>query len=630
MNESEPGTTARRFAARTVGALPILVALGTFVALLPALASFGPTWDMCIGEIAHGELYLSWMLTGDARFLDFSDAGSRPIHHAPHPDFERGLYLWFETNPFMGLWSALSCRALWTGLGVLPAMAAHLLPSLVLSCFLLFVSTRFLIARAGIAAAIGAVAATLLAPRFLYDALANPKDGPEACLYALAMFAVCFALERGSTRRWIVAGIAIACALAQKPNALFLPFHSLAWFAVLVVLRRARGQDPPKLPLRGVIASAIAFAATYLAFSPMLWTDTVARLVEHFGFFARAGTADAVDDFPAWRAVLVTTPEIVLALAAIGAFTRLASLETRLFLVLGAAFPVLRASFVGGVNFDGVRHFLEFHPFLAALSGLGFSALLDVGRRVAATNTTTRLTYSAAVSLALLFPLAGATASTWPYGLVYFNSLAGGFGGIQRDGHREASDYWAASYWEGLDWIESHARPGSIVIAPIAPHVARSIAPLRLGRNARLTDGEPPVPGGEIYVIQITRRILDSPVADHVAATETPCHEIRRDGGVLSRIYRLDDPARAARALELLRVQTRSEAAFRRARAWLLERPEMIERLRERVTAEPHRTAEILAESIPDEVRADILEFLKRVPLDRLDAAGPSPDPAPR
>lgn len=601
---------------RVARVVPWLFAIAAFLAALPTLAQFGPTWDVCIGELAHGELYLNWIVSGDERFLDFSENGARPEHRAPHPDFDHHLYQWYETHPFMGLWSALSCRILWTGLSWLDAMSAHLLPPLLVGCLLLFVLMRFVANRAGAVAAIATACALALSPRFLCDVLSNPKDGSEACLYAIAMIAILHAIESGSTR-WLLGAAALtACAVAQKVNALFVPIQAILYLVVVMTVRARNGRPALPTPWKALPAACLVFVLVYLACSPMLWSNTWENLGRHLGFFARAGSAFIGAEFPSYYAVLVTTPEVVLALAVMGLFARAVSGETRFFLALGACLPVVRTELTGGVNFDGVRHFLEFYPFLACLAGIGFSMVFSLGSKfIRGADRSQRYVFAGALSLACLTPLMFATAATWPYGTIYFNSWVGGFGEFQRTGHREGSDYWSASYWEGLAWIDEHAKPGSVVIVPIAPHVARSMAPCRLGPGVTWSNAKPPSPGGEVYVMLTTRRLLNPPVIDWVEKNGKPCHVIERQGGVLTEIYRFDDPAGIANVVALTAEQTRSEFASRRVLEWFGQNPEIVAGLIEKIEAEPHRADSFLLESVPPELLSDIRELLKRVPI---------------
>jgi Dolichyl-phosphate-mannose-protein mannosyltransferase len=596
-----------------------IVAFVTFIAGVPLLKHFGPTWDLCIGELAHGELYVDYVLTGDQQFLDFSDRGARREPRQPHPDFDFGLYQWYETHPFMGIVSAVSCRLLWTQFGLVDAMTAHLLPSWLVACILFGTLGAFIVQRAGIVAAFATLVALLLTPRFLCEALSNPKDGAIGCLYVLALFVTLRAFERNSVRWFLFASALLACSLATKANAVFVPIQALVYVAIVALGRRLRKQPMMPLPWRGIVPGIIVFALTYFACSPMLWTETAARFSTHIAYFLNEGGAYNLDDFSALYATLITTPVALFILATIGAFAGRVNWESRSFLILGVVFPFVRTEVVGGVNFDGVRHFLELFPFLAALAGLGFARLLELLLSLSpASPRASRHTVTAATSLAFVAPLLAATSETWPYGTVYFNSIVGGFGHFQRSGHREATDYWAASYWEGFDWIERHAKPGSVVLVPIAPHVARSMAPCRLGPNAALSTGIPPRDGADVYVMFTTRRLLSPELPDWVEATARPVHEIIRQDGVLASIYRFERAAEQTTALALFSQQVLAETSSRRALEWLAQHPDLVAALKTKIAADPTNAEAITLAAFPEELLPDVKALLKRIPLNQL------------
>jgi hypothetical protein len=66
----------------------------------------------------------------------------------------------------------------------------------------------------------------VLAPRFFSDALSNVKDGPEACLYTLALLAAWRFTESPSNGRAILFGVVAGLALGQKLNASWLIVHA--------------------------------------------------------------------------------------------------------------------------------------------------------------------------------------------------------------------------------------------------------------------------------------------------------------------------------------------------------------------------------------------------------------------
>jgi len=101
------------------------------------------------------------------------------------------------------------------------------------------------------------------------------------------------------------------------------------------------------------------------------------------------------------------------------------------------------------VNFDGVRHFIEFAPILCMLAAVGLATLVDGISRLPIASITLRRAIAAVFVLALLATPAVATIQTYPHGVCYFNAIAGGLRGAQARGVTDATDYWGASYWQG-------------------------------------------------------------------------------------------------------------------------------------------------------------------------------------
>lgn len=539
MTAARPTPTKRRATAAAA-----IVALAALAVALACLRDFGPTWDAAKCEVPYGERLLAWWLAPRGDCLEAMQAPRELEQRQPHPEFGPDLYVWFWNYPFAGLLSAASCRILWTELGWMPAMEAHHLPVALLFAACLFVVARFVAARLGPAAGIAAAAFLALSPRVACDSLSNVKDAPEACLYTLAAFAGYAALKGGRVREWLAAGALAGCALAQKPNALFLPVQALLFVLVANAARRRRGDPPLRASWRGLLAGGLAFAAVYALASPIFWVDTVARLTTHFEFMLGVGNSLRASDgriegasvsFGALRDALLTTPPTILLFAAIGAASSRLSTDARAFLVVGALLPVARTLLPGMVNYDGTRHFLEYAPPLCALAACGLRTAADAARARAG-----RLAPAAATlvwALALV-PCAVATVATYPYGSCYFNAFAGGLDGARRRQVPDATDYWGLSYWEGLDWLRREAERGAAVLVPVAGHVAEAAAPVRARADLsvnRVAEGESPP---AVYVMFIRRPNFYGPLPRMVEAARAPAKEVLVQGAPILAIHR--------------------------------------------------------------------------------------------
>jgi hypothetical protein len=159
---------------------------------------------------------------------------------------------------------------------------------------------------------------------------------------------------------------------------------------------------------------------------------------------------------PTWFAFTLPETYLLAGLCAVATgwlALRARKLDRRNMLALAcvafAAFgPLLAAIVLRPVIYDAHRHFLFILPPTAALAGLAISAFL----RQAAVPQAGRAALLG-MFVGLLAVITADEVSLHPYEYVYFNRLAGGLAATQS---RFETDYWGASYTEGLRWVEDH------------------------------------------------------------------------------------------------------------------------------------------------------------------------------
>jgi hypothetical protein len=224
-------------------------------------------------------------------------------------------------------------------------------------------------------------------------------------------------------------------------------------------------------------------------------------------------------------------------------------------LLIGLAVPLGR-TMLPIRHHDGVRHYLEFAPFLCLWAAVGFATLLSWLRERwpwAGASPVQRLA-RIALSLGLaagLLPGLLATVVTFPNGVAYFNVTVGGLSGAQDRGIYDATDYWGNSYWQGLVWINDHAETDATLVVPVGRQVVAAAAPVRLRPDVRLQlDPRAPL-SAPLYVMTITR-VSDRGYAlvRWLTNHHAPVHTLTVQGGTILEIYRLeraDDIARAQR-----------------------------------------------------------------------------------
>jgi hypothetical protein len=630
--ESEPPPRIAGNGRRSAWIAGLAVAAAWLVVAIALLPHYGPTLDEAVGEIPYGEGLLHACEAPDVTLEETLVHPRAAPARAPHPDFVFDQP-WTDVWPFGAFLSALSCRACWTEAGRLGAVEAHHLPVPLLVAPLLVVMVLWSARRIGLLAGLGAALCLLASPRFFADAISNLKDGPEAVLYVLAWLATARAVERATLRAWALAAVLAAAALAQKANALFLaPQGALLLVIVLVAERRAaRAGRPPAAPPRrwrsALPFALVVFLATYFALSPQLWSDPIDRVglmyrhVLETGNRATAGAVQGFEggepagvSFEAAQLVLWTTPPVVLLLALVGLVASRLAARDRLVLLIGVVVPVGRNLLPGSVNFDGVRHFLEFMPCLALLAGAGLDAVTRaLVRPLAAARARLASALRFAAAAALLAPAALAVVRTEPNGVVYFNGLVGGLAGAQARGVPDATDYWGNSYWQGLDWIDAHAEPGAALHVAIFAPVVRCVAHYRLRADLRLTNFAAP-PSGPLYVMYVTRPAWYDRALRELDRACVPAHEIRVDGGAILRILRFDAGAPARLAGERLRRSLVAQFRGRRIFAWSLRDPEgrgeLARIFDERAVAGAPATLERLRRLLPPDLHDGLDEVL--------------------
>lgn len=537
-----------------------LAALGVALAFLLLAASviddYGLTWDIANGEVPHGERYLSYLETGDDRYLDLGPAGRRPELRAPHPDGDVTPIMPFhQSYPLSAILSALSCRVLWGSWGAIGAIPAHLWIAPLFVALLLFVLVRSGAREASWVA--GGMAAVFLvfSPRFFAHAMNNLKDTPETALYFVVMLLIYRSLERGGAMSLAWAGFVGGLALAQKPNALFLPIHGGLLAVTWMALARLRWAMRPTLSWRGVLLAAALFPLAWILASPGMWADPLGVAIERLAFLKGVSTqAGLWEPLESARAVAKTTPPVILILAGIGCLFAKVSGSWRVFLLLGVFVPLARTSLPGFRNFDGVRHYLEFWPFLASLAGLGAWVVATAATRFLADRPSPRRLLVGGVCLLLAAHPIVTTARVHPNGVCYFNAFAGGLSGARAKDPSEASDYWANSYHQGFRILAGMSpTSGSQLIVPVAEHVAASEAPVMLPSGVQMADPYEP-PTGSCYVMFITRESWYGAYADLIEWLLQGGYERRAievDGAPILFLFTLDDPKDATHAHRL-------------------------------------------------------------------------------
>jgi hypothetical protein len=472
-----------------------------------------------------GDRYLQFFLTLDPKALDFSLAGWPAT----------------QTWPVGSTLAALTAKIFSERLHLVTPHDGHHLACVLLFGLLLGSMYLFLAVHAGRTTALLSCLALALQPRIWGEAHNNSEDVPLLVFYSLTIFAF---LHGMITRKagWLLAsGISWGLALGSKINAVSFPLVVTPMLAPWL-WERDRKSAAVKASLTTL--PMLALSVMFLVW-PYFWESPVERLTRFWSYLTHWGMGGP----KTWQAaplvsVLITTPLPILLFAFIGIVAtartgRPLGRRVNLTLLLWLAAPIVRSSLPGVLNYDVIRRFMEFSPSLAIFAGIGGAWLIDRGARNGSVHLLRRAWVAgSAVLLVLLSPVI-ALWRYFPYESSYYNLLVGGLGGAQSLTLHQSADYWLSSYREGITWINTHADHDSSLIVRHAPHFLPSY-PLRkdLVMTTHLWMDDLPVRGRAVYLMYVPTEPYDYNMC-LAEAFLRPEYEIRRDGGIILRIYKL-------------------------------------------------------------------------------------------
>jgi hypothetical protein len=497
----------------------LYIILGTLT-----LKNYSISWDEGLGNLFFGERYLNYFISFDASYLDFNE-GDLPVHERTPNLFQSP---WRdkanEFPPLADTVSALFMEVFAHRIQWLDPIDAFHLPKILLSGLLLGLLFWFAAPEMGNFAAFLGIFTLGFYPRFWGDMHFNPKDIPIAALFTFVIMLTYSWYLRPSGWKTIGIGILSGAALSIKANAVFLPF------VIILGLWPWQSKWTPWEPVITHIkerfwsyAAMVGIAISTHVFSwPYLYSNPMGRIYRYYNFIFTQGERGGIGYWnpDAIIQTVITMPEI-LTLFLITGLTAAIMLvfkgKGRPFfqlIIVWCLVPIVRAVLPSAQNFDGIRHFLEFLPAAGLLMGYG-------AERITSTLTKWKPHYQkiwqVIVAGLLLLNLGIAHWVYHPYQYIYFNSLVGGLQGARdRLNLPEATDYWAVSYRQGINWLNQNAETGASISAPIAQWNFRLIAPLWLRSDLRYTSrsqiDEAYATGKPAYLMSITRENFYTPV----------------------------------------------------------------------------------------------------------------------
>ncbi len=499
---------------------------------IAALDEYGLTWDEGLGNHLFGERNFRFLSSLDPRYLDLTiplaprRQPDLAIEHSAESQYPFSFPGMVDLPPTVTKY----VFSYWLG-WLNPIDGFHLYPVLLASAFLCALYW-FSAPRLGKAVAFLAILFLGTAPRFWGDMHFNVKDVPETIYFGATLMAYWIWREKPSGRRALAAGLLMGCALGTKPNALFiLPVLFISVMPWSVDRREwlaLAGHFRERWLHYGIMAAS-AWGFYFISW-PYLDTNPLWGLKFYWGGMFKMGIAGSTQwQIDPLRQVVTTMPEVMLLFLVIGTaivLIRAAGKGGALWrlLVAWSVIPILRVSIPSGSNFDGIRHFLEFLPAAALIAGVGVD---QAARWLERRKWAPAVLLRTVVILALVANLGQAYRLFYPYVHIYYNQLTGGLQGARdRFLGTEASDYWASSYRQGMEWLNEHAPRGSHVAALIAPWIIEISGPVLLRPDIEPLVGSLPdfsvmnASREPYYLMFILRRGMERESADEIAYTE--------------------------------------------------------------------------------------------------------------
>ncbi|MEN6570358.1 MAG: hypothetical protein ABFD24_00780 [Anaerolineaceae bacterium] len=529
----------------------IVMILAFLISGIATLPSYGVSWDEGLGNMFFGERYLHYLIDHEQGNLDFSQP---QYYNKTHP---LNLFVSpFRDRPqeFPGLGDIGSAATMYLFAYKLhlmdPVDGFHIFSILVATIFL-SVMYFFNSKRLGKWASLLAVIFLAAFPRFWGDMHFNTKDVVETCLFGLSIMAYVSWYEKPGFLRASLFAICFGAAMGVKANAGFIPFililgiwpwlvHPRQWLANFKHIANYFYQYLWMFNL----ASLVYFTSwPYLYENPM-------RALDYFTYILGQGDRTGVPVWSAWPAKMAvsTMPEIMLLCLTAGLVWILWDLfshkkspqfQYKWLLLIWLIFPIIRSSMPNIVNFNGIRHFLEFVPATALIAGYGVVESvhwIQEKKKIAAVVASLVLAAGFAVNMIQIVH------DYHPYEYIYFNSLIGGQrGAVLSFSETEATDYWAVSYRDGMRWLNDNAPQDSALVVPIGDWLVQLTQPIWLRSDIRLISEDNlqnVIDQLPVYVMSTTDPIRYTPLLKECIERLPPVYEIKIQGFPIMQVFR--------------------------------------------------------------------------------------------
>ena len=280
---------------------------------------------------------------------------------------------------------------------------------------------------------------------------------------------------------------------------------------------------------------------------PYLYGEPL-RVLDHVRYISTQGgrTGNPGWNWTPLQQVITTMPEVMLLFLLAGIIIiihRLLQKDQTVFRLWLAwlMVPIIRISLPGMINFGGIRHFLEFIPAAALIAGYGAASLIDIFSKG---ESGKKLLLAFCAAFMIFANVTWITMRFHPYQYIYYNSLVGGLpGAAERFGISEATDYWAVSYRQGLNWLNDHTIGKINLYVPIADWLVRIPRKIWLRPGIELIHkaqaGDMLEQQLPFYVMIVNNPFFYDEISEYAVEKVKPAYQITVDGSPILNIYHM-------------------------------------------------------------------------------------------
>jgi len=319
---------------------------------------------------------------------------------------------------------------------------------------------------------LGLVIATF-APRLIGNSLSNPKDIPQATMFAFSLLQMVSFLKELPTiriKRLILLGLSFSLAMAIRSGAVLLIFYFVPFASLYVVVLLALGDLSLNRAGKILFAVGIVSILGYLGcslFWPWAFTNPVLNPLRSLVVFRNFSSFDCYEIFeghwlhqnelpwyfvPKWLYITLPVTAVfgfLLFFIMLPRFLQKGGLNLLIYclLLFSVAFPIL-SIIIGKSNiYNSCRHVLFIIPSVIVIAALGWAELFKRIKNM----PQRRMVYG--VFIILIAEPACFIFNNNPVQAMYFSPLIGGQKGAFKN---YEMDYWGYSVRPAINWIAEH------------------------------------------------------------------------------------------------------------------------------------------------------------------------------